>query len=186
MKRLLLIPVLCLVSCATRPHTYAPPSSSKLKASTQRVFVAVNKAHVHANEAKTKVDEAAQIAKEVQKETAQLKDVPPSVLEGFANLELKLNETTQVQAQLESDLREADAAKAEVEKDKQAYFNSAQGLADSATQERESRIKAEKVASYYRWHFWLSWIVLGLGILACVFVAFLKFTGRLVIGGMKL
>lgn len=40
-----------------------------------------------------------------------------------------------------------------------------------------------KKLSWYRWHWWGSWIVFGLGILAVGFLAFLKFTGRLAVFG---
>ena len=39
---------------------------------------------------------------------------------------------------------------------------------------------------WYRLHWWGSWIVLGLGVVACVVVAILKFTGKLAIAGAKL
>lgn len=40
-----------------------------------------------------------------------------------------------------------------------------------------------KKLAWYRWHWWGSWIIFGLGILACGFFAFLKLTGRLAIFG---
>ena len=36
-----------------------------------------------------------------------------------------------------------------------------------------------KIITWYRLHFWLTWIVFGLGLVACGAWAFLKFTGRL-------
>jgi hypothetical protein len=43
--------------------------------------------------------------------------------------------------------------------------------------------KAEKSLWWYRLHWWGAWIMLGLGVLACLVLAFLKFTGRLAILG---
>lgn len=175
-----------LTSCATRPHVYAPPNPSKLKASTTRVSVAVDRAHVHAREAKTKVDEASQIAKEVGEETRALQNVPVTLLQRQNDLERKLDESSLAQAALEKDLVEATLAKAQVEKDKTDYFAAAQKLADSASEERVQRVSVEKKLSWYRWHWFGSWIVLGLGVLAIIVLAFLKFTGRLAIAGLKL
>jgi hypothetical protein len=59
-------------------------------------------------------------------------------------------------------------------------------LADDATAEREARIAVEKKLSWYRWHWWGSWIALGAGVLACGAFAFLKFTGRLAFTGAKI
>lgn len=50
----------------------------------------------------------------------------------------------------------------------------------------EALNKANKALNWYRWHWWGSWIVLGLGVLACGVLAFLKFTGRLAIAGAKI
>jgi hypothetical protein len=46
--------------------------------------------------------------------------------------------------------------------------------------------KSNAALNWYRLHWWGSWIMLGLGVLACLVVAFLKFTGRLAIAGSKL
>jgi hypothetical protein len=43
-----------------------------------------------------------------------------------------------------------------------------------------------KALWWYRLHWWGAWVMLGLGVLACIVVAFLKFTGRLAIAGAKL
>lgn len=39
--------------------------------------------------------------------------------------------------------------------------------------------KLDKALWWYRVHWWGAWIMLGLGVAACLFFAFLKFTGRL-------
>lgn len=175
MKLLFLIPLLCLSACATRPHTYAPPNPGKLIQSTGRVSVAVDRAHQHAREAKTKVEEATTITGQVKEEAGKIKDVPPQLLERIDALESKLGEASAAQGSLEKDLQEADQAKKQVETDKTEYFAAAQKLADSASKERDQRITVEKKLSWYRWHFWLSWIVLGLGVVACIVFALIKF-----------
>lgn len=179
MKWLLLIPILCLCSCATSPKTYAPPSPTKLQQSTQRVSKAVTAAHTHANQAKQKVQEATEIAHEVAKEAATVKTLPPTLLGHINDLEAKLDETRTSQSNLEADLVEADKAKTQVEQDKTEYFSAAQKLADAATIERDKRIKDETTLHWYRVHFFLGWIIFGTGVLACVVLAILKISGKL-------
>jgi hypothetical protein len=177
----------CLFSsCATRPRAYAPPDAARINASTHRVSVAVDRAHTSARKAQTSVSEAVKRTAEVREETRKLKDVPPTLLAKVNELDSNLRSAQVEQALLEKQLVEADAAKAQVEKDKTDYFAAAQKLADEATAERDKRIKVEKALSWYRWHWWGSWIVLGLGIVACGLLAFLKFTGRLAIAGSRL
>lgn len=55
---------------------------------------------------------------------------------------------------------------------------------DAATTEKLN--KSNTALNWYRLHWWGSWIALGFGVLACLVVAFLKFTGRLAIAGAKL
>lgn len=170
---------LLLCSCATRPKTYLPPDSTKLKASTTRVSTAVAAAHASANKARATVSSASAMAKHAKTEVAKIKNVPAALVQEVSDLDVKLTEAQTQQTELENHLREADVARAQVEKDKNDYFNAAQSLANDATNERNARIKAEKSLSWYRWHWWGSWIALGLGIVACGVFAFLKFTGRL-------
>jgi hypothetical protein len=61
---------------------------------------------------------------------------------------------------------------------------------DKNTRDCNKRIdqlnSAVKKLSWYRWHWWGSWIVFGLGVVAVGFFAFLKFTGRLAAVAAKL
>lgn len=59
-------------------------------------------------------------------------------------------------------------------------------LIDHDTKVTADLNKANTALNWYRWHWWGSWIALGLGVLACLVFAFLKFTGRLAIAGPKL
>ena len=57
-----------------------------------------------------------------------------------------------------------------------------------ALQTDRDRLKTELDAAssklwWYRLHWWGAWIMLGLGLLACLAFAFLKFTGRLALAG---
>ncbi len=49
----------------------------------------------------------------------------------------------------------------------------------NATQDKLD--KTAKALWWYRLHWWGAWIVFGLGVVACILLAFLKFTGRLAI-----
>lgn len=59
-------------------------------------------------------------------------------------------------------------------------------LIDHDTKTTIALNKANAALNWYRWHWWGAWIALGAGVLACLVVAFLKFTGRLAIAGAKL
>lgn len=180
MQRLLAgLSLMLLCSCATTHKTYLPPDSAKLQASTHRVAAAVDKAHVAARKAQSGVIEASVLAKRARSELAKVKNVPVSVLDEIVVLEVKLDEIARTQKELENHLAEADAAKAQVEKDKLDYFAAAQTLADKATEERERRIKVEKSLSWYRWHWWLSWAVAGIGVIICIIIAVVKFAAKL-------
>lgn len=184
----LLSSVLCLsfTSCATAPRTYQPPSPAKINASTARVAHAVDAAHASARSAQAKVNDARKRAKLAREEAAKVKDLPPIVTKAINDLGAELEDATKLQMELEIHLKEADTAKAQVEKDKADYFAQAQKLADAASDERTKRIADEKKLSWYRWHWYGSWIALGLGVVACLVFAFLKFTGRLAIVGAKI
>lgn len=174
---------LCVGGCATHPKTYHPPDPARLNASTARVAKAVESAHAHAKSAQQNVKNASETAKAVREEVKALPDVPVTLSEKINTLESQLALATKDQIILEADLTTANTAKAQVEKDKADYFVAGQKLADDASAERDQRIAVEKKLSWYRWHWWGSWIVLGLGVLACGVFAFLKFTGRLALAG---
>lgn len=185
---------LSLGACATAPRHYQPPDPTKMNASRQRLGTAVTKSRATATKAKSQVGEAKKISASVnEKLTALKKKVPKELVPVVEEIEVaqkqqdaKLTETIETQTVLEGQLTEADNAKLQHEKDDLEYQGKAGTLADTATAERNARIKAEKALSWYRWHWWGSWIALGAGILACGVFAFLKFTGRLAIAGAKL
>ncbi len=45
--------------------------------------------------------------------------------------------------------------------------------------------KLDKAVWWYRLHWWGAWVMLGLGVAACLLFAFLKFTGRLAVVAAK-
>lgn len=178
-----LIAVLFLCSCATAPRKYQPPDASKLKASTQKLSQEVDSAHAEARQAQASVSFAAAKLAHIKSEVAKLKDVPLALTNEINDLEKNVTDAQGNQVRLDQHLTEADKAKTQVEKDKTEYFAGSQKLADQATAENAHRITAEQKLSWYRWHFFLGWIILGTGIAACIFVAFLKLTGKLAVAG---
>lgn len=54
---------------------------------------------------------------------------------------------------------------------------------DKLNETQDKLDKTAKALSWYRWHWYGSWIVFGIGVLVCLAFAFLKFTGRLAIVG---
>lgn len=189
--------VLCallLGACATPPRKYQPPDATKMNASRQRLGQAVEKSRATAGKAKSQVVEAQKISVTVNEKLMALKKKAPKELvplieeieAGQKEEDGKLTEAIGTQTVLESQLTEADAAKVQHEKDDGEYQGKAQLLADNATKENQSAVSAEKKLSWYRWHWFGSWIVLGLGVLACGVFAFLKFTGRLAFSGAQI
>jgi hypothetical protein len=179
MKAFLPILVLGLYGCATHPKQYQPPSPERIEASTKRVSIAVDSAHVHARKAQKEVADASSAANDIKVSVATLAEVPKELTQRITDLEQDLTLARQEQVLLESSLAEADKAKAQVEQDKVAYFQEAQKLANAATTERDKRIKDEASLHWYRMHWWGAWIVFGLGILACIILAVLKAAGKL-------
>jgi hypothetical protein len=92
--------------------------------------------------------------------------------------------------------------KSELDSEKADHLKVSNALAAATTANLDLQVKVNKLtdnfnalqASYdaqnkklwwYRVRFWGAWAVFGLGVLACGFLAFLKFTGRLAIAGAK-
>jgi hypothetical protein len=207
----ILMAIVCatlMCSCATRQKTYTPPSDAKVVASEKALNEKVTKARATAAKAQQAALEAKEIAakldasakiwgpmvekliKDVPEEFKQpARDIQNALKEHLVQetfLKQKIDEAVGHNAQLKIDLAEAETARSILKQAQLEYRAEAQKLADAATEERDKRIAVEKKLSWYRWHWWGSWIVLGLGVLACGILAFLKFTGRLAIGASKL
>lgn len=208
MKALLTILLLTLLAgCAGRPKHYAPPDASAVIASSRRLATAVDSATRSAERAAVAVESAKAIAQresalgaEAQTKLATLLRVTPPELQPLVdeikakvdelsveheNMIARIEDAGREHATLRQQLHEAQAAKAQFASDAERYLASAQKLADDASRENARALKAEKALSWYRWRWWGSWIVLGLGVVACGIVGFLKFTGRLAIGASR-
>lgn len=202
MKQLIVsLATLALCSCATRHQTYIAPDPAKMNESASVLTGKVAKATDTAKKARAKV---ADIKTGTQKVSASIKQseqdandlynvVPaqykPQVLSlesAIQTAQLDLNtlstgedEAETLHAQLAKELDDAKVAKEQLEKDQATYVSDAGKLANSATVERDKRIKDEQSLSWYRWHWWGSWIVLGIGVLVCILLAVAKLAGKL-------
>lgn len=198
-----LIPILaCLFAgCAHTAKHYDAPDSSKLRASAGKLAEKVTAAKATAARASAAVS-AAKVS--VDRETAKIAEISPRVenllrvspvelrpeveaLKGEVD-ELKIDHDETVahvtaakgeQSTLAAQLEEANAAKNEVEKLSPAYFADVDKLAARANTAETGWAKDSKSLAWYRLHWWGAWIIAGLGILVCIVLAFLKFTGRL-------
>lgn len=202
MRLLLVIATAALLSaCATQHKTYMPPSDAKVTASTKKVTDGATKAHSAAREAKQHVEEAQKHADaiavgsmDVQKKLDEIIKLAPAELQpALAAVKADVLEMQGHEEQLHSELVAARATQDQLElhqttldidiiqlkTNQTTYHTDAVELAVNATDEREARIKVETKLSWYRWHFWLTWIIAGAGLVMCALLAFLKFTGRL-------
>lgn len=203
MKRTLAIAMLLLAGCSTSPRRYSAPNHTALVEATQRLSSSVAQAHVAASRARASL---AQVDLAAKREKARIEVLPPKLTEllRIAPLELRpeieaiqadvielqgahaatesqIAETHRAQSVLAEELEKANAAKNEQQQQQTAFVAEADSLALKATEENAARIKAEKSLSWYRWHWWGSWIALGLGVLVSGIFAFLKMTGRLAV-----
>lgn len=204
---LIILGAALLSSCATRPIQYTAPDAGKMNAAQAKLQASVAAAREAAGKARQSVTSADTSAKKVQTIATSLKgslaaihmraapSLRPLVETAQAQLESQLAEegtlalhltaAQQEQGQLDTQLATAEADRDNLRKEQGSYVVQANKLAIIATTERTSRIAVETKLSWYRWHWWGSWIALGAGVLACLGFAFLKFTGRLAIIGAK-
>lgn len=189
------------VGCAHTARHFDAPDSTKLQAESRKLSAAVvasreavKVASAAVADTKTSHDaERAETEAIAPKLDALLLQAPealkPEIQALQADLEAlrasqsftdtKLADAQAAQATATGKLEEATAAKNEVEKLGPAYISDVGSLAETANASEQGWAKDSKSLQWYRLHFWLSWIIAGLGVAACGLVAFLKFTGRL-------
>lgn len=205
---LVLAAVMFLSACATPHKVYQAPSNAKVTASTLAVRTGITKSRDTAREAEQLVQDAQSHADAVlTRSTAVLGKVDglaliaPAVMQGPIGvlrtdvvdlqgeetlLASSLSQARAKQDTLNAQLTETVLRESELEQHQAGYYSDAQQLAKTATAEREQRITVEKKLSWYRYHFFLSWGIAAAGVLVCIVLAFLKFTGRLAVSAAKI
>lgn len=191
---------LCLGACGTPHKTYHAPSSAKVKAATVDLNAKVDRARETAAKVKKLTEEARKaLARAVNlssgvKELLEklivklpayagpLREITDNVDELISTnkaLEEQLRQLVAWNLQLETQLIEAEKARATLQKAQDEYAGGAASLAGDATDEREQRIKVEGKLSWYRWRWWGSWIVLGASAVAWIIFGVLKLGVRI-------
>jgi hypothetical protein len=187
--------------CATRQHVYAPPDNAKVIEATRKVKEGIVKSKEKAHEVKKDLigatesrDRLIVVSHNLSEQLDAIIAVAPKELipaldkakdysvagELEQSVLSKFLDSGQGKVDsLEIEIGSAERWQVTLETRQGEYHTEAQSLADTATNERTARIKAEKALSWYRWHWYIGWIVMGLGVIVCGIFAFLKFTGRL-------
>lgn len=182
--------------CETKQQTYNAPDPTAVREKTRLVKEGVRLSRFDVEEARKHIEAAQNTADALStlslsllgKVDALAKDAPIELQKPIGEIRLDvvdLQENDKALASIlvnawdkndaaQKHLVETDAREAELEQKQREYYENAQKLADKATDENAHRIKAEKKLSWYRWHFWGSWIALGSGVIACAVAAFLK------------
>jgi uncharacterized membrane protein len=195
---------LALAGCATQPKTYQAPDSTVVNAATRDLTVKVktarntaDKAKGAAEDAQKNLDVVVDLGKTVNEKIDTLKQKHPEQYRPLVEqveiakseedvqveiVRAKASESVKWNTQLQGELEQAETARKTLQSAQDAYAGAAAGLAEDASNERAARIKAEQSLHWYRWHFFLTWFIAGAGLLVCILLAFLKFTGRLSLG----
>lgn len=198
MRLLLVIATGCILSsCATQHKAYLPPSDAKVTASTKKVTEGAAKAHAAAREAKDHVEAAQKHADAIAVKSMDvqgkldviIKIAPAELQPALADVKSVILDMQSHEEELHAELAAAHAKQDELElhqttldidivqlkTNQTTYRTDAVELANNATAEREALIKVETTLSWYRWHWWGSWIALGAGVLLCAAWAVIKF-----------
>jgi chromosome segregation ATPase len=198
--------ILCS-GCAHRAQKYAPPDATKMHASLKRLSAAVGSAKITAKKASDAVTAAKQSAAaevpSIDSVSVRLDSLSKTVPVEFRGqivliqhdietlrsdhtaLSDKVEEARHEHSTLEQQLDEANAAKDQHTTDQNAYEAKAVDMTARANKAEEGWAKDSKALLWYRVHWFLGFIILGAGIVICILVSILKFTGKLAIGGSK-
>lgn len=186
---------LLLAGCVSPHKTYLPPDDTKVKAATHDLTIKVVKARDTAAKAKKATEEAqallaqsVNISKTVkdllEKLIVQLPDYAGPLREITTNvddliaknaeLDAKVKEAVAWNLQLQADLATAEAARQTLQKEQDGYAGGAGELAQSATNEREEKIKVQKTLLWYRVRWWGAFVALGAAVVGWILFGVLK------------
>lgn len=184
-----------LSSCVSPHKTYHAPDDAKVKAATRDLTVKVSKARDTAAKARQATVEAQQLLAQsinisttvkalLEKLIVQLpayngplREITVNVDDLIAKnseLENKVKEVVAWNTQLAVQLAEAEKARNTLQIEQNNYAGGAAGLAESATAEREDKIKVQKKLLWYRVRFWGAWVALGGAVLGWIVFGLFK------------
>ena len=192
---------LALAGCAAHPRTFRAPDSSAVEAAGRRLRGEIATARDSAKAVSAHVARVALsadregflIASQEAKLASLFRAAPPSLRPAVESLEADnarlarehaylvdaTRETQRLQAahevRLGTAIPEAEAALARADAD---YGTHVEALAKQATSLSSEVASQSRTISWYRWHWWGSWVAFSLGAAACGFLAVCKFTGR--------
>lgn len=183
--------LLILAGCATKYH---PPDNSKVTKATAQVKADVRKISDNTTiitktikEAQKEADQIAILSTSVSGKVEDIiKIAPPELQPPLALLQediksQKAEEESlsnslifayRKQAEQEVLITQTQTHETDLEKQQKIYQDNAQKLADTTT-------KLSAKVAWYQWHWWGSWIALGIGVLLCIVFAILKVLGKL-------
>lgn len=189
---------LLFTSCATRPKTYNAPDASKVTATTKRLSAAIAKSEATRVRVEAKIQESQVSADKLSTTSASvltlLRDlepfIPPEQKPKFDELKAAADSQIVEEGKLSASIAGTRGEVEQLKKDHAAvvterdqlvvdqskYQESAQGIANDATNERNLRIKAEAQLAKEKW-IRLAWkiggglfvaIIIGVIVLFCL------------------
>lgn len=197
-----------LAGCVHQAKHFSAPDSTAIRSAAEKLSLSVDAAKTAVKNASVAVNGANESH---ATETQKLDDLVPKIdyVFSIAPQQLKplisdikmevaeLHEAqmlttarldTAIAAQVKASARldEANAAKNQVAKLSPAYFAEVDSLAERANAAEIGWAKDAKSLAWYRLHWFLGIAVAVGGVLLCLLLAFLKFTGRLAISAAKI
>jgi uncharacterized membrane protein YgdD (TMEM256/DUF423 family) len=204
---LIVCTLVCFSGCATRPKTYHAPDNRKLKAAEDALNKKAALAQETAKKARAATLKAQANGKQLIALSKAVKDklaflmgkVPPALVPLVKDIQdaakaqedqeqilrQSIDEAVAWNVQLAAQQVDVEAARLNTVVEADKYEAGAAQTALDATDERNSRITAEKALSLSRWYGWLWKIGIFLFIGLVVFLIIAKVLGKLTLWGAK-
>lgn len=197
----LVFAALLFPGCATKKQKFNAPDPAKVIAATQKMK-ASQKAARESHKKELENVKAAQGNADalslqsfgaIQKLDELAKVAPPEFQPAIVAIHLDVEKMQEIELLLNNNLGAAwtngdaterhliatDAGVVKVEEAHKDYYADAQKLADKTTAINDKLVETETTLHWYRWHFWMSWIVLGGGVALTAVIIWLWKSGKL-------
>lgn len=206
MKRVLAVFALAALlssGCATKRQKFNAPDPAKVIEATRRVKVSQKAAHDAHKKERESVKAAQANADSLSLASfgaitdldALAKIAPLELQPPIAVIHLDVEKMQEIELLLASNLAAAwthgdetekhliatDANVVNLEVEHVNYYSNAQKLADKTTAINDKLVDTETTLHWYRWHFWMSWIVLGAGVAIAITIFILWKAGKFTI-----